>query len=170
MLVDKLDLVAALEQQRKLVVTGDRALQHHVVDQEDRHACLVALRGGKEQVLQWGSPCRADRRRLACGDEIPRSIDLKKLELKSLKDRLDRDQQTLADLEHDRSLFEFKAPSEGWFYHGPIENGRWTTGRLLENVVIDGHPPVHRPFATFIPAGTPLCFEAFRSSVSGRAR
>ena len=52
MLVDQLHLPAALEHQRELVEAGDRALQHHAIDQEDRHRLLLARRGLQEQVLQ----------------------------------------------------------------------------------------------------------------------
>jgi HlyD family secretion protein len=93
--------------------------------------------------------------------EIPRSIEEKKLELESLKIKLQRDKETLADLEHDRPLFEIKAPAAGRLYHGPIENGRWTTGELLKSLVENGRPPVGRPFATFIPDQSKLGFVAF---------
>ncbi len=101
-------------------------------------------------------------------EEIPRSIELKKLELEALKAGLHREQQTLGDLEHDRLLFEFKAPSDGWFYHGAIKNGRWTTGEALKTLVRNGRPPVRRPFATFIPANAMLSFVAFLDEATAR--
>ena len=52
MLVDQLDLPAALEHQAELVEAGDRALEHHAVDQEQGHALAVARGGGQEQVLE----------------------------------------------------------------------------------------------------------------------
>lgn len=100
--------------------------------------------------------------------EIPRSIELKKLELESLKAGLQREQQTLAELEHDRPLFEIKAPAAGWFYHGAIQNGRWTTGEALKSLVKNGRPPIHRPFATFIPASTGLGLVAFIPEATAR--
>jgi len=94
--------------------------------------------------------------------EIPRSIDLKKLELESLKTSLQRETETLADLERDLPLFEFKAPADGRFYHGPIENGRWNTnGEVLKTLVTNGRPPIGRPFATFIPIPVRLSLSAF---------
>jgi hypothetical protein len=93
--------------------------------------------------------------------EIPRSIERKKLELEALKTAQAREQQTLADLQLDRKLCEFKAPADGWFYHGALQNGRWTTGENIKNLVKNGRPPVRRPFATFIPASAPLAIVAF---------
>jgi multidrug resistance efflux pump len=88
--------------------------------------------------------------------DIPRSIELKRLELESLKTANQRAKQDLADLEADRTRFEFKAPADGWFYHGPIENGRWTTGKIVETLVPHGHPPAHAAFATFVPGAAKL--------------
>jgi hypothetical protein len=51
------------------------------------------------------------------------------------------------------------APSDGWFFHGLIENGRWTTGESTKSLAPGGRPPSTRPFATFIPAkSTPALF------------
>lgn len=97
----------------------------------------------------------------AAEEEIPREIELKKLELETLTSTLTRDKKALADLEHDRPLFELLATADGWFYHGPISNGRWTTGKLLEALVKNGRAPVRQPFATFIPASATLSLAAF---------
>lgn len=100
--------------------------------------------------------------------EIPRTIERKKLELEALKTAQAREQQALADLELDRKLCEFKAPADGWFYYGAIQNGRWTTGDAIKNLVKNGRPTVRRPFATFIPASAPLAIVAFPSETTAR--
>lgn len=105
---------------------------------------------------------------LSAEKEIPRSIERKKLELEALKTAHAREQQTLADLEFDRKLCEFKAPANGSFYHGSIQNGRWTTGDAIKNLVKNGRPPVRRPFATFIPASGPLAIVAFPTETTAR--
>ena len=69
--------------------------------------------------------------------EIPRSIELGKTRPRSPEDRQPAREKDLAELEADRTLFEFKAPADGIFYHGPIENGRWTTGDTRQ----DPRPP-----------------------------
>jgi hypothetical protein len=57
----------------------------------------------------------------------------------------------LADLEHDRTLFEIKAKSDGWFYHGAIENGRWSRdeSKLLAK---HGKPSINQAIATLVSA------------------
>jgi len=93
--------------------------------------------------------------------DIPRSIKLKKIELEALKTAYNREKESLTELEADRALFEIKAPAEGWFYHGPIENGRWTPAEALKSLFVHGRPPVNRPFATFVPASAKLVWVAF---------
>ena len=101
--------------------------------------------------------------------EIPRSIELKKLEFESLKTSHQRETETLADLERDLPLFEFKAPADGRFYHGPIENGRWNTnGKVIETLAVTGRPPLGRSFATFIPATARLTLAAFLDEPTAR--
>jgi multidrug resistance efflux pump len=89
-------------------------------------------------------------------EEAPRAISLKKLGLESLETAATRDKEQLAKLEVDRKQFEFSAPSDGWFYHGVIENGRWITGDVIKPLVTHGKPLPRKPFATFIPANVKL--------------
>ncbi len=90
------------------------------------------------------------------GEEAPRAITRKKLELQTLETTTTRDKESLAELEADRKQFELTAPSDGWFYHGVIENGRWTTGDVIKPLVTHGKPVPRRPFATFIPTTAKL--------------
>jgi HlyD family secretion protein len=85
-------------------------------------------------------------------DDAPRAIARKKLELQTLETTAVRDKELLSKLEADRKQFELKAPSDGWFYYGVIENGRWTAGDVIKPLVTHGKPVPRRPFATFIPA------------------
>ena len=101
--------------------------------------------------------------------EIPRSIELEKLKLEALKTAHQREKDTLADLEADRTQFEFKAPADGFFYHGPIENGKWTIGDLAKSLLIHGRPPAHHAFATFVPASSKLSLISFLDEASFRA-
>ena len=106
---------------------------------------------------------------LKAEQDIPRGIELKKLEIESLKTGLERDKQVLAELEADRLMFEFKAPGDGWFYHGAIEDGRWVTGDLVKAVVPHGKPAVNRAFATFVPATSGLGLTAFLDEAAARS-
>ncbi len=93
--------------------------------------------------------------------DLPRSVELKKLEIAALKTGLERDGKTLADLEKDRALFEIKAPADGLFYHGAIEDGKWTTGDLIKTLMPGGAAPVGVTFATFIPSAAKPIIQAF---------
>ena len=93
--------------------------------------------------------------------DLPRSVELKKLEVTALKTGLERDVKTLADLEKDRALFEIKAPADGIFYHGAIENGKWTAGDLIKTLVPGGAAPAGKTFGTFIPSVAKPLIQAF---------
>ena len=101
--------------------------------------------------------------------DIPRSVELSKLALESLKTANLRAKQDLAELEADRNLFEFKAPADGTFYHGPIENGRWTPGDIVKTLIVQGHPPINKTFATFVPATAKLALVAFLDDATARS-
>ncbi len=93
--------------------------------------------------------------------DLPRSIELKKIEVAVLKTSLARNSETLTDLEKDRAFFEIKAPADGLFYHGSIEDGKWTTGELIKGLKADGSAPVKKAFATFIPSAAKMAVHAF---------
>lgn len=101
--------------------------------------------------------------------EIPRSIELNKLALESLRTANIRAKSDLAELEADRSQFEFKAPTDGTFYHGPIENGRWTAGDIVKTLVPQGRPPVNKAYATFVPATAKLGLICFLDDATARS-
>ena len=101
--------------------------------------------------------------------EIPRAIELNKLALESLKSANLRAKQHLAELEADRTLFEFKAPADGTFHHGPMENGRWTPAEAIKYLVLRGRPPAHTAFATFVPAAAKLALVSFLDHATARS-
>jgi hypothetical protein len=101
--------------------------------------------------------------------DIPRSIQLKKLELAGLKTTNERERKTLAELEKDRTLFEIKAPADGVFYHGPIKDGRWSLSpELTKGLVVHGRPPINSPFATFVLASAKPTLVAFLDEATAR--
>ena len=101
--------------------------------------------------------------------DLPRSLELKKLEVAGLKTALARSKETLADLEKDRALFDIKAPADGMFYHGSIDDGKWTTGDVIKGLEPDGSAPVGKDFATFIPATANLVVCAFLDQADAAA-
>lgn len=101
--------------------------------------------------------------------DIPRSIEQGKLKLDELKTSQQRAADDLALLEKDQNLFTIKAPADGIFYHGAIEDGRWTTGKRIEALVPHGRPPAHTAFATFLPGAAPLELVAFVDDSTARS-
>lgn len=93
--------------------------------------------------------------------ELPASLEMKKLEVAALKTSLGRLKESLADLEVDRKIFEIKAPADGLFYYGSIEDGKWVTGDLVKGLAPRGSAPVGKNFATFIPSTMKLVVQAF---------
>jgi hypothetical protein len=101
--------------------------------------------------------------------DIPRAVELNKLALEALKTANLRAKQELADLEADRALFEFKAPADGMFYYGAIENGRWTVGDTAKYLVPNGRPPQNAAFATFVPGTSKFGLVSFLDDATARA-
>lgn len=101
--------------------------------------------------------------------EIPRSLELNKLELATLAAAKLREKETLADLEADREKFEFKAPGPGWFYHGAIENGRWAPAEAVKTLFVNGRPSVIAAFATFVPASVEIDLVSFVDEALARS-
>ncbi len=101
--------------------------------------------------------------------DLPRSLELKKIEMDKIKTSLKRQREELADLEQDRKLFEIKAPADGLFYFGAIENGTWATGEILKTLAPKSAVPVGKNLASFIPATSKLIIESFASQSDAQA-
>ena len=101
-------------------------------------------------------------------EELPRKLILAGIQHDAAKIGFAREKENLAKLVADRKLFEYKAPAAGWFYHGTIEDGRWSTGELLKSLVVTGKAPLKRAFATFIPATSKLSLVAFVDDATAR--
>jgi HlyD family secretion protein len=101
--------------------------------------------------------------------DLPRAIEASQLALETLKTTQQRSIASLAELESDRAQCEIKAPADGFFYHGPIENGRWIPGELVKALIPSGQPPLHKPFATFVPNNTPFALIAHLDENSARS-
>lgn len=94
--------------------------------------------------------------------ELPRQISLKEIELDTAKISFERQKDDLAKLTADRKLINpIKASSDGWFYYGAIEDGRWTTGEAIKTLAPSGQIAAKKTFATLIPASSPLSLVAF---------
>lgn len=110
-------------------------------------------------------------RKLAADEvEIPRAIALKELDLSNLEVTQTREKEALAKLQSDCAFLEIKAPENGTFYHGVMENGVWSTpAELMRMLVIAGRPPIKRPLAWFVPADAKLDLHALLPEATARS-
>jgi HlyD family secretion protein len=97
----------------------------------------------------------------AASKDMPRALQLKKLEVAEKETGLARWRELLADLEKDRGLFEIKADSDGVFYYGAMEQGRWEGGDYAKELVVKGSAPTGKVFASFIPSTANLVVYSF---------
>lgn len=88
--------------------------------------------------------------------DLPLEIALKKDGIAALENAVERDKQSMADLEKDRALFTITSPEAGMFYHGSLEDSKWLTGDLVKALVPGGTAPVGKTFGTIIPEGVGL--------------
>jgi len=154
-----------LEKQRFAVESAKFSLKREILDHKRTKELTIPREGAELQE-------KSDDAALALetgSKELPRSIELKKVEIAGLKTSLARNQELLTDLEADRKLFEIKAPADGTFYFGSIEDGKWTTGDLIKSLVPGGSAPVERTFGTFIPADASIVIRAFLNQATAQA-
>lgn len=146
-----------LVRQRDAVETAEFALRMEILDHERTLKVLIP-----RQAEDLANKDRDAAIALAkTEEELPRQIELKEAELVAARTAHARAKESLAELEADKGLFEFKAPADGWFYYGGIEEGRWTTGEAVKALVVHGLAPVNKGFATFIPADSAVELVAF---------
>lgn len=90
---------------------------------------------------------------------IPRSFKTAELELQGTRVALEREKLALDRLKQDGALLEIKAPIDGVFFHGSLEDGQWSLGELAKVLVETGKLPINRVVASISPAGAalPLC-------------
>lgn len=154
-----------LVRQREAVTRAEYALRMETLDHE--RTLKVTLPREAEGLA--AAETDATLNLAAAEEELPRKLTLQKIALEAAKTGFAREKESLAKLEADRKLFEFKAPAAGWFYHGAIEDGRWTTGEMVKTLVVGGKAPLKRPFATFIPATTKFNLVAFVDETTARS-
>lgn len=154
-----------LTRQKDAVATAEFALRMEILDHKRTLEVLLPREGKTLADSERDTAIRLQNSETG----IPREIEIAKTKLDAQKIALDREKETLAELETDRSQFEIKAPANGWFYYGSIENGKWTTGELLKTLISHGHPPANQAFATFVPATAKLGLVAFLDHASHRS-
>ena len=146
-----------LQQQKDAVEYAEFALRMEVLDQKRTLAVALPREATALTEKRDDTALQLDK----ATKDLPRSLELNRIEVAALKTSLQRNTEALADLEKDRGLFEIKAPADGTFYHGSIRDGKWTTGDLIKGLKADGSAPVKMAFATFIPSASKMEVCAF---------
>lgn len=100
---------------------------------------------------------------------LPRALESARLELEAARVAATREKQDLADLEKDAALMEIKAPTNGIFYHGSLEEGRWTLGELAKALTKGGKVPLVKTFASVVPADAALSLVAHVDEPTARS-
>jgi multidrug efflux pump subunit AcrA (membrane-fusion protein) len=153
-----------LTRQKNAVEAAEFALRMEILDQKRMLEVMLP-----REAVQLAEADRDAALLLAKAEQdIPRAIQIKELELEAMKTAFVRDGDTLKRLEADRADFAFKAPAEGWLYHGSIENGRWTLGDMAKTLVARGNPPIRKPLVSFIPAAGEFALTAFLDEATAR--
>ena len=155
-----------LTRQKDAVAAAEFALQMETLDHKRTHNVTLP----REAVTLTEAERDTAIALAKAESDIPRAIQLKKIELTGQKSALEREKTTIAELEQDRTLFEIKATADGCFFYGPIEDGRWAPNpEVLKTLVVHGRPPVNRPVATFVPATAKLALVAFLDEAAVRS-
>jgi multidrug efflux pump subunit AcrA (membrane-fusion protein) len=154
-----------LKKQHDSVASAEFALRMETLDHKRMRSVtlpreLIVLTEKSEDAALQLSKAKQD---------LPRSLELKKLELEKQKTALKRQRDELADLEQDRKLFEIKAPADGLFYYGSIENGTWITGDMTKVLTPKAAAPLAKNLACFIPSASKLAIESFANQGDAQA-
>lgn len=92
---------------------------------------------------------------------LPRAFELRRIALEDARVVAKRADENYEKLVKETDLFTLKAPADGCFYYGNIEDGRWATGEAIKGLMVQGVIGAKRPFATLIPTTSPMVLEAF---------
>lgn len=102
----------------------------------------------KEAVL------RGDFQLAEANENLPRSLEIKRLELAKARAAAAEADRQLADLETDRKAMTLTAPADGILYYGEFANGSWNGGEMTKGLVRGAKLPPYRVLATLVPATT----------------
>lgn len=99
---------------------------------------------------------------------LPRELEVALLSLEAARVAAAREKADLADLEKDIALMEIKASADGIFYHGSLDEGRWTLGELAKSLTKGGKVPFIKPFASLVPTNADFSLVAHVDEATAR--
>lgn len=100
---------------------------------------------------------------------LPRGLENARLDIEAARIAAAREKKDLTDLEKDGALLEIKASADGIFYHGSLDEGRWSLGELAKLLVKGGRVPFIRPFASVVPTGADFALVTFVDEATARS-
>ena len=91
---------------------------------------------------------------------LPRTLELKRITLSDARVNATRSAENLAKLQADKNWFVIKAPADGIFYHGVVQDGRWSAGEAAKGLAVQAAVGTRRPFAMVIPGDAKMVLES----------
>lgn len=91
---------------------------------------------------------------------IPRSLELKRIALEDARVGAKRGAENLAKLQAEKGQFVIKAPADGWFYYGTMQDGRWAPGDPTKAPAVMVPVGTRRPFAVVVPGSAKMVLES----------
>ena len=91
---------------------------------------------------------------------IPRSVELKRIALEDARVGAKRSAENLAKLQAEKGQFAIKAPADGFFYYGTMQDGRWSPGDPAKAPMVFAPVGTRRPFAVVVPSTATMVLES----------
>jgi HlyD family secretion protein len=102
----------------------------------------------------------------AAKENLPRALELKRLEVAQAIRDDEKAVEKLALIKTDRPMMNITAPADGVIYYGSIENGKWNPEAATKILKIGAKLPSKTTIMTFIPASSPLMLSAFTEAAN----
>lgn len=84
---------------------------------------------------------------------LPRSLQNAELELEGAREGLKRQKLELERLKKDGALLSWKAPADGIFLHGSLDDNQWQLGDLAKVLNVGSSVPLDRSLVSLAPEG-----------------
>ena len=100
---------------------------------------------------------------------IPRSLDLKRIALEDARVNAKRGAENLAKLQEEKGQFVIKSPADGFFYYGTMQDGRWLPGDPSKPLAFLMPVGTRRPFAVVVPNTAAMALESTVDEMTARS-
>ena len=100
---------------------------------------------------------------------IPRSLELRRIALEDARVGAKRGAENLAKLQAEKGQFVVKAPADGYFYYGTMQDGRWLPGDPSKAPALLMPVGPRRPFAVVVPGNATMVLESTVDEAAARS-